>query len=134
MTFQQRIFLALAMCAAILFGYDLLMPKPPPPEPGEEDAKVAADGKSGDPSAESNGSADGATDSAAEPEVVTDPSVPTYEIETHEVRNELLAVSLTNRSPGRDGVHELVVCHAHGCWRCLGNHPPPPRFTQLGRQ
>jgi YidC/Oxa1 family membrane protein insertase len=110
-TFQQRIFIALALCAAILFGYDLLVPKPPPPEPGAEDAKVEGKADGGEADAEGKDADDatrdaGRDDDAKEP--AAPPTAPAHEIESHELRNDLLALTLTNRSPGRDGIVENV--------------------------
>ncbi len=106
MSFQQRIFVALALCAAILFGYDLLFPKPPPEE-GTEDGKVET--KADGDETKDGKAAGGDEPDAREPaEATPDADVPAYAIESHEIRNELLAVTVTNRSPGRDGIVEKL--------------------------
>lgn len=108
MSFQQRIFLALALCAAILFGYDLLFPKPKPPEGAEDDAKVEATPEDGDrkEGKDDGGRGEGEADDRPGPEA--QPPPPAHDIESHELRNEMVAVTLTNRSPGRDGIIEIV--------------------------
>ena len=106
MSFQQRIFLALALCAAILFGYDLLFPKPPPPEEGADDAKVETKADGDDDKEGKAGEGKGEREEGKADAREAEPAAPAHDIETHEVRNELLAVEVTNRSPGRDGIIE----------------------------
>jgi YidC/Oxa1 family membrane protein insertase len=99
MTMQQRILLALAICAAILFGAELLFPKPKPvDEPADAvETKEAKDSKER-PREEADAKPPEPTPAevaAARPEIA---------IETHELRNDLLALTVTNRAPARDGL------------------------------
>lgn len=104
MNFQTRIFVAVALCAVIFIVFDALNPKPPPEE-ASSDAVASAEGKEGQADPAAKGQAD-AKASPAEPVVEpTAPEVePDIEIVEHEVRNDLLAVMTTNKSPGRGGL------------------------------
>ena len=107
MNFQTRIFVAVALCALIFIISDFLSPKPPPEEL-EGDQVTAAD---------SDGEAEGEGGEKAEggevPEVddgepAADPTAPKIETEEHELRNDLLALTVTNRSPGRGGLVSAI--------------------------
>lgn len=112
MTMQQRILLALAMCAAILFAFDIFFPAPKRPE-GDTGA-TAVEGKAepgktpGEPAGER--AADEGPD-AEPPGADAEPAAaaaPEHEITPHEVRNDLLALDVTNRSPAREGLIEGI--------------------------
>ncbi|MBC8067865.1 MAG: membrane protein insertase YidC [Deltaproteobacteria bacterium] len=98
MSFQQRTLIALALCAIIFVAFDWLMPKPELPP---ESDTIVVDGK-GEPST---------TDTKAVPKPAVDEPVddePTAvgnvaPIE-RELRNQLIAVKLSNRSPARGGI------------------------------
>jgi YidC/Oxa1 family membrane protein insertase len=99
--FQTRIILAVALCALVLIGFDLFAPKPSPEElAAQEAAQVEAKAKAqkkdeGEPSA--------AAEPLAEDEPI-DPAAPVVPLVDHELRNELLALAVTNRSPARGGL------------------------------
>lgn len=108
MNFQTRIFVAVALCAVIFMVANFLNP-PPPPEEGQEDAAVAdAEGKQGAPDEGKGSEAEDETPDAKgetpEVEAEVEASAPEVEIEEHELRNELLALMTTNRSPGKGGL------------------------------
>lgn len=107
MNFQQRTLIALALCVLIWVVFDLLVPKPEVPPEELDDAKVVEqqtdDGKAAqaeDPEAE---------EFDAEPDA-EDQEEPADDVEavSHELRNDLLAMTVTNRSPGRGGLLEKI--------------------------
>lgn len=101
---QQRILLALAMCAAILFSFDILFPpKKPAPEGDAAAVEAKAEGDAEPTKAEAEGEGGGEGE-GTEVEREPPPSMAGVEIGTHEIRNDLLALTVTNRAPGRDGI------------------------------
>lgn len=102
MSFEKRVFLALAVCAGIWLIFSLLNP-PPEPDPQLDAATEQA------------ASEETKSDEKAEPSAEPPPVEPTPKsdiaITQHELSNDLLALSVTNRSPGRggmiDGIHLL---------------------------
>jgi len=95
MSFQQRTLIALALCALVYVLFDLIMPKPEPPP---EDVAVATE--------PDETKTDAKAPTTAAP-IEDEPPVPTsqqVEVVEHELRNDLLAVRLTNRSPARGGI------------------------------
>ena len=107
MSFEKRVFLALAVCAGIWLLFSLLNPPPPEPDPQVDAAAQQADAES-----EEKKTADAKPEApVAEPAPVEPTPKSNIEIVQHELRNDLLALSVTNRSPGRggmlDGIHLL---------------------------
>ncbi|MEX1364597.1 MAG: membrane protein insertase YidC, partial [Nannocystaceae bacterium] len=102
MSFQTRIFVAVALCALIFIVFDFINPKPPPEEL-EEQAIAAADGEDAQPGGEAEGDAK-AEAPQAEPEPEVDPTAEQVPEQVHEIRNDLLALTVTNASPGRGGL------------------------------
>ncbi len=109
MNFQTRIFVAVALCAVIFIAFDFLNPKPPPEEL-DADAIAAADTNNGE--GKSDAKAELAdpkplVDEPDPPETEADPTkkVPVVE---HELVSDLLALTVTNRSPGRGGLISAV--------------------------
>ncbi|MEM7155708.1 MAG: membrane protein insertase YidC [Myxococcota bacterium] len=110
MNFQTRIFVAVALCATIFIVFDFLNPRPPLEET-ETDAAAqvdeskdgeSKDGKSKGDDAKTSGEASAPSEPAAAP------TGPKIETEEHELRNDLLALTVTNRSPGRGGAVSAV--------------------------
>ena len=119
MNTQTRMIVAMALCAIIYIVFDFLQPKPTPEELAEQEAAAAAaqegkddgkkdskkDGKTsdepdaGDEGGDDEGGEDGAD--AAEP-------TPDVEISSHEIRNQDIALRITNRSPASDGIVEQI--------------------------
>ena len=110
MSFEKRVFLALAVCAGIWILFTLVNP-PPPPEP-EEDAIAAEDGKSEDGKADGEAEAKGEAkaDGEAKPAEKAPEPVAQSDIETeqHVLGNEWVGLTVTNRSPGRGGILEGI--------------------------
>jgi len=109
--FQTRIFVAVALCAAIFMVFNLLNPTPEPT--GDEVAAVdgeSVDGESVDGESKGDGEAKAkAKAGESEPsEPAVDPTAETVPVEEHVVRNELLALTLTNAAPGRGGLVSSV--------------------------
>jgi len=90
MSFQSRTVIALALCALIFVVFDWLQPKPPPEE------QVATDEAKVEEKAE-------ATPEAAAPEEVEATATAVEAVE-RELRNDLVALRLSNRSPARGGI------------------------------
>lgn len=91
MSFQSRTVIALALCALIFVVFDWLQPKPPPEElVATDEAKV-------------EDKAEEATPEVAAPEDV-EATGPAVEAEERELRNDLVALRLSNRSPARGGI------------------------------
>jgi YidC/Oxa1 family membrane protein insertase len=97
-TFQQRILLAVGLCALIFVFFDALAPKPPPPT--EDDTPATVTDREDVPDRED----------VIEPEDVPDrqaePPAPANDVEVvrHTIRNDLLSLEVTNRSPARGGL------------------------------
>lgn len=106
MSFQSRIFVAVALCALIFIVFDFLNPTPPPEEVEEQ----ASEQVEGSEPAEGEAKEDDGADAVAEAEVPTPEVAPEEEIDvaTHVIRNDLLELEVTNSSPGRKGVVEAV--------------------------
>jgi hypothetical protein len=104
-TFQQRVLLALVMCAAILFTFNWLFP---PPEPAPEDAAAGEVAEGEDEAAKTDGEPIEAAPAEAEAEPSAAEPMSTVEVVSHRVANDLLEVVLTNRSPARDGIIEAL--------------------------
>lgn len=99
MSFQQRTLIALALCAAIFVLFDWLMPKPEPPP--ETEKAVATE--------TSDGNATKSEGKSAEPAVEADeeepaPSGEHVDSAERELRNDLVAVRIINRSPAKGGI------------------------------
>jgi len=102
MSFQQRTLIALALCALVYLISDFFLPKPPEPEvdPSATATAEQVDGKA----------VEGETPDAKAVEAETEVEAPVVESGTkvevveHELRNELLAVTVTNRAPMRGGI------------------------------
>lgn len=96
MSFQSRTVIALALCALIFVLFDWLGPKPAPTPEG--DATATADTK------DETKAADAKTDAA--PAEADEPEAPVGNVAAvdRELRNELIAVRLSNRSPARGGI------------------------------
>ena len=92
MSFQQRIIVAVGLCALIFVIFDFLTPKPPPVEQTEP-APVAD-------------RADVPEAPAPEPRdpAVTPPGMPEVEVVRHTIRNDLLSLEMTNQAPARGGI------------------------------
>jgi len=112
--FQTRIIVAVALCALIFIISDFLNPRPPPEELEEDAIAVAeGEGKKGGGDAKSEGNEGESQDAEAEPARAddapeVDPTAKKVPTEEHELRNELLALTVTNRSPGRGGLLSQV--------------------------
>lgn len=105
MSFQTRIFLAVALCAAILLVFDLLSPKPTPEE--LEAQQAAEQGKADEAkAAEQAEGEDGDEPVVAEAEVAA--GTPTVAPWDGAVHNDLLSLAVTNRSPARGGLVTAV--------------------------
>ncbi len=97
--FRTRVVVALVLCAVIFIVWDLLVPKPPPPEPdAQADVTTQVQGEGATKDAGPDASTVPSTDEGAAP--------PTADVEIveHEVRNDDIALMLTNRSPLRGGM------------------------------
>jgi YidC/Oxa1 family membrane protein insertase len=96
MSFQSRTVIALALCAVIFVLFDWLGPKPAPTPEGE--AASTADAK------DETKAPDGKPDAA--PAEVDDTEAPVGSVAAidRELRNDLIAVRLSNRSPARGGI------------------------------
>ncbi len=103
MSFQTRIFLALSLCAAILVVFELLAPKPSPEELEAQKAaqmeKAAAEAKAKQAEEPAEPVAE------AEPTVAAGPAAEPWDGVLHD---ELLSLSVTNRSPARGGLVTAV--------------------------
>ena len=115
MNFQTRIFVAVALCAVIFMLFDFLNPKPPPEEATDGTAVVDAEGKAvvdaeGKGSSEGKGEGKAGAEAQGEGEAEVDPAAAAVEVleADHEVHDELLALGMTNRSPGRGGLVSQV--------------------------
>ncbi|MGB1015035.1 MAG: membrane protein insertase YidC, partial [Nannocystaceae bacterium] len=93
MDVQRRTLLAIILCVAIWAVFDLITPKPPPAKPDADNVEVAADMDEEDGSDRDRGEkpSDPPSDSGAS-------EAPTAAAETHVIRNDYLALELTNGS------------------------------------
>jgi YidC/Oxa1 family membrane protein insertase len=101
MSFEKRVFLALAVCAGIWLIFSLLNPPPPPEELDATGELAEADAPK----------EDAAKDETPAPEPVTSvEATPTSNVEIvqHELHNDMLALTVTNRSPARGGIIEGI--------------------------
>ncbi len=116
MNSQTRMIVAVALCAIIYIVFDFLQPRPSPEELAEAeranaeqkadtDAKADGGEAKADPTTEPAAGGDGDGEDADEP--ASDPT-PDVEIVKHEIRNESLALTISNRSPASDGVIESI--------------------------
>lgn len=109
MNFQTRIFVAVALCAAIFIVFDFINPKPLPEETEADQAaqvEGSEDGKSDEAKADGEGTKEDAAPSPSEPAAA--PTGKKIDTEEHELRNDLLALTVTNKSPGRGGAVSAV--------------------------
>jgi len=114
---QTRMIVAMALCAIIYIVFDFFQPKPTPEELAEQEAAAAAaqEGKD-DPAGDGKASKepDAADDGGAAGEEGGDDGAdaveptPDVDITTHEIRNDDLALRITNRSPASDGIIEQI--------------------------
>lgn len=96
MSFQQRTLIALALCALVYLVSDFFLPKPEPPPETDATATAQVESKSVEAEAESE---------PAETEApAVEPGAAAVDVVEHELRNDLLAVTITNRAPMRGGV------------------------------
>src|SRR5690606_15636797 len=96
---------AVALCALIFMLFQAFNPQPPPEAEGEGKAAVTeAEGKDGAEPKLAEG------DMPAEAEAIDPSEPPTPEVATveHLLANDLLALQVTNRSPGRGGLVSAV--------------------------
>ena len=114
MSFEKRVFMALAVCAGIWILFTLVNPPEPPPEEGTEEAVAAEqegkqsetkDGKSDESKAED-------TDAKEDSKEDDPPAAPTpksdIETEQHSLANDTVEYTVTNRAPGRGGILEGI--------------------------
>jgi YidC/Oxa1 family membrane protein insertase len=101
-SFEKRVFLALAVCAGIWLLFSLLNP-PPPPEEEIDTAEQKAE-VDGEPSK----SGDAEKPEPAEPLLAEAAHKSDIEVTQHELRNDMLGLKVTNRSPGRGGMLEGI--------------------------
>ncbi|MBX7079888.1 MAG: membrane protein insertase YidC [Nannocystaceae bacterium] len=93
MSFQQRALIALALCAIIFVAFDFFSPKPEPqPEPAAAAAEADAKAKAPEKVA-----------AVEEPEADEGPKSDVPAID-RELRNDRIALRITNRSPARGGI------------------------------
>jgi YidC/Oxa1 family membrane protein insertase len=101
MSFQSRIFLAVALCALIFLVFDFFSPKPSPEELAAQKAAAEAKQAEAEP-------AEPAPEEGGEPLAEAEPApagaAPAVEPWDGTLENELLALEVTNRSPARGGV------------------------------
>lgn len=116
MNSQTRMIVAVALCAIIYIVFDFLQPRPTPEELAE-----AERAKAGLLAGEDEGKVAGGVDSAGElttddgapapdgdsPRDAGDPT-PDVEIVKHEIGNDYLALIVSNRSPGSDGLLDAI--------------------------
>lgn len=102
MSFQTRIFLAVALCAMIFIVFNALNPPPPPEEADEGKAAVTETKQPDDEGADADAPA------LAEDETTPSAAMPAVDVVEHVLRNDLLALQVTNRSPGRGGLVSAV--------------------------
>ncbi len=106
MNFQTRIFVAVALCAVIFMVFDFINPPPPPVEEPEVATSAEGEGQQGKDSAPSSADAPGEAEAPEEPAV--DPTAEEVEVVEHVLRNDLLALTATNRSPGKGGLISAI--------------------------
>lgn len=106
MNFQTRIIVAVALCALIFTVFDFLNPRPPPEEAQADAVAQGEDG--GEAKADDGDKKEAVDDDAEDGGAVVEPTGPQVDVEEHEVRNDLLALTVTNRSPGRGGLISAV--------------------------
>lgn len=108
MSFQQRLMLAMGLCALIWALFDFMNPRPVPPVDGpgadataQSETKDGSgpDGEVGQAGSEATESGDRSAEKAAAPAVQTD-----VEVESHRVQNDALALGLTNEAPQQGGL------------------------------
>lgn len=113
MSFQTRIFVAVALCALIFIVFDFINPKPPPEELEEqtsaelEGSEAGADGEAEAVDAEGK-TPEAEAPEAAEPEAEAAEPEQDIEVATHVIHNEWLELEVTNASPGRKGMVQAV--------------------------
>ncbi len=113
MSFEKRVFVAMALCGVIWILFDWLGPKPPEPDPEDADAieqsadssDPEVDSKEGDAKGDEKEDAKAAETPDAEPS--QDDGAP-VEIAEHELRNDLLALKVSNRGPDKGGLLEGI--------------------------
>lgn len=116
MNFQTRIFVAVALCAVIFMVFNAINPPPeeaPPDAVADAEGKAGGEGKEGKEAAEGKAGGEGkaeASDGAEAPESEpqVDPTAPEVETVEHEIHDDLLALTMTNRSPGRGGLISAI--------------------------
>ena len=110
MNFQGRTLLAIALCTVIYVVFATWLRPPRPVTPESE--PVASEGvEPGAPSAakaDSAGAKPGPATPPAEVDDEPEPSVANVEVERHVVRNDMIALTLTNASPQESGIVAAV--------------------------
>ncbi|MEM6989770.1 MAG: membrane protein insertase YidC [Myxococcota bacterium] len=102
---------AVALCAIIYIVFDFLQPRPTPEElAAAEEAKVQQLEDAAKPAEDGKvpGSDDAKAEAPAEDEDEPVEPTPDVEIVKHEIRNDMLALTISNRSPGSDGIIESI--------------------------
>ncbi len=105
MSFQQRVFLTVALCLGIWMVFDLFSPPPPPPSEGDTDGQVQS-GTGGEQATESEGA-------APSPQPAPSPRPPPtnseeVELVEHRLSNDLVALDVSNGGWGLIGGTELL--------------------------
>lgn len=104
MSFQTRIFLAVALCAGIFMLFSLFAPQPSPEELAAQ--KAAAEQKAAE---EKQAAPDEAADAPlAEAEPTPAAAAVAVDLRDETLRNDLLSLAVTNRSPARGGIVTAV--------------------------
>lgn len=107
MSFQNRVLLAMGLCALIWSVFDLLAPPPPVSDDGGAELGAELEDGTGDGSGSASGSDPGAAEPGREPEAAPESpqeATPEVPVETHRVENGALALELTNATPQRGGL------------------------------
>ena len=102
---------ALAICALLWVAFDLILPKPePPPEDSTgvetldtDGDKEGSDGTADEAAPDAEDPAEDDTKEDASDDTAQEPAV-AYEVVEHEIGNDWLGLTLTNRSPARGGI------------------------------
>lgn len=114
MNSQNRVIVAVTLCVIIFILFDFLQPKPTPEELAEAEAAAEHDKASkGDGKAKSDAGgadADAAKADAGDAAADDEGGDPTSDVPvvSHEIRNESLALTISNKAPGADGLIEKI--------------------------
>lgn len=98
MSFQQRTLIALALCAVVYLISDFFLPKP---EPAPEELATTEEVEGKAPEAKATPEAKAEVE-AEEP--IVDAGGRAVDVEEHQLRNDLLEVTVSNRSPAKGGI------------------------------